>query len=491
MKLKTILLLFACVIVGSLPFLPVTSEESVGLGAFIGRFHPLVLHFPIALLILAVTLELVPLATKNDALRISSHWHKLLLEITFAFATISAICGFLLYSNGEYQGNVIENHLWGGVLVTLVLALSLFCYWGDSYTQSRPFKTAYRFFLFASGLILIYTSHIGGSITHGKDFLTEVMPSFTPERASEVEQKKQEDLIVYHDLIRPALEKRCLSCHNEYKTKGGLLMTSWANLQKGGKSGKPILVSGNPSESELYNRISLPIDHDDHMPPSEKPGLDEDEIALVEWWISQGASVEQTLGDTLLDPEMTALITRYLPRLYQSERIKSRKNQEHDELALELAEFGEELCLIIVPDPASEERNFSVSMKLPPEPVDDKAISRLLKYANVFSKISLPGADISDDALHYLSQMTALEKLYVQKTPIKGEGLIYLKSLNQLQELNLSFTDISNQYLLNLLHVPNLKKCYVYGTDIYPEVLNALRENMNEMEILVVEGPYF
>ncbi|HCQ40023.1 MAG TPA: hypothetical protein DIV39_12770, partial [Verrucomicrobiales bacterium] len=57
--------------------------------------------------------------------------------------------------------------------------------------------------------------------------------------------------------------------------------------QAGGKSGEPLLVSGQPEESELFLRLT----HDDvdlRMPP--KTPLKEREISLIQNWIRQGAS---------------------------------------------------------------------------------------------------------------------------------------------------------------------------------------------------------
>ena len=65
-------------------------------------------------------------------------------------------------------------------------------------------------------------------------------------------------------------------------------MDDSARLFKGGKDGV-VLIAGKADESELMKRLLLPRNHDDHMPPKEKPQLNEQEIAVLNWWIASGA----------------------------------------------------------------------------------------------------------------------------------------------------------------------------------------------------------
>ncbi len=505
---RLILLLLMASIALILPFLPVSETENAGIGVFLGRFHPLIVHFPIVLVLLIIGWEAwftyrdkldkkavrseatingseaIPVASPSISFSVVSGL--LLLTLISAFASV--IIGYLLYRSGEYQGDLIRQHLWGGVLLTLALVGAVFFHW--RLNNNKRHRGIYRIFLLLSGGILIYTSHVGGTITHGQDFLTEHLPSLRPLEASPIEKKKPQELQVFQDLIMPALENRCLSCHNEHKTKGGLLMTSLPQLLKGGKSEKPMIVPGNLAASELYHRITLPDNHDDHMPPPEKPPLDADAIALLRWWIAEGADPEMVVGIEPPD-SMLAIIETYLPQLYRSERLKLRRKSERDKLAKELAGFGEELGLVIEPDPDSEEAYFAVSMQMPPKIIGDRTVAKLLSYAELFSKVSLPGSEITDDALFYLSKMPNLRQLYIPKTAIEGEGLVYLKDLKQLESLNLSFTMLTNTGILSLTYLTTLKEVYLFDHQVDSTVLKALDGHLDEVKILVEEGPYY
>ena len=114
-----------------------------------------------------------------------------------------------------------------------------------------------------------------------------------------------------------------------------------------------------------------------------------------------------------------------------------------------------------------------------------------MRYATLYSKLSLPGAEITDDALYDIGKMRSLKALYLPKTCIRGDGLVYLKSLTQLQQINLSNSFLSNEGILNLTRLPEVKTVYVFGAETDTVLLQALRKHLPEVEILEEEGPYY
>ena len=474
-------------LVGSLPFLPLP-EEPTGLLVFLGRFHPLLLHFPIVLVFLTLTFEGLNFYQSRNSKKTSkiSFLVGPVLLASVISALVTVIGGYLLYRSGEYRGELLRQHLWGGVLLMLALNGAAFFY---GHPDSKGNQILFRVFLSLAGTLVIFTSHIGGTITHGQDFLIEHMPTFQRLKPAPVEQKDPADLLILQDLIFPIIEDKCQSCHNQYKTKGGLVMTSYAELQMGGDSEKPLIVSNIPSESELYHRITLPEDHDDKMPPMEKAPMNEDEIGLIRWWIQAGAEVEMKLGPEPPD-SISILLERFLPQLYQSERLKMRQEQELGSLGEELADFGKEIGLVIELDPEYP-GFFAVSMQIPPATINNRTVSKLKPYASLFTKLSLPGADIDDDALFDIGKMTNLRNLYLPKTLVNGEGLIFLKNLSLLENINLSNSRLSNEGILNLVHLLEIKTIYVWGAETDTLVLQTLRAHLPEVQILEEEGTYY
>ena len=119
-----------------------------------------------------------------------------------------------------------------------------------------------------------------------------------------------QEAIAYNSVIKPILQTKCYSCHNASKQKGGLRMDEPERLMKGGKDGK-VVQPGNAASSEMIRRLLLPISDDDHMPPKEKPQPTENQIALLHWWITNGAEFTKKVKDLpqsdKLKPVLTAL----------------------------------------------------------------------------------------------------------------------------------------------------------------------------------------
>ena len=124
-------------------------------------------------------------------------------------------------------------------------------------------------------LLIAYTGHLGGSITHGEDYLVEPLPNNIKsalgyetyqKRPVILNEENWQEAQLYASLIDPILNNNCLSCHNKKRAKGGLLLNSKNNIMKGGENGE-VIVAGIPEESSLYARLLLPEHHEDHMPP--------------------------------------------------------------------------------------------------------------------------------------------------------------------------------------------------------------------------------
>ncbi|MDE0821614.1 MAG: hypothetical protein OSA95_10865, partial [Opitutales bacterium] len=91
----------------------------------------------------------------------------------------------------------------------------------------------------------------------------------------------------YEKEIRPILEKHCIDCHGPDKQKSRLRLDKRAIVLRGGDSGLPALVPGNPAKSHLIELIRE-TDPDERMPSKGDP-LSSGEIALLEKWIADGA----------------------------------------------------------------------------------------------------------------------------------------------------------------------------------------------------------
>ncbi|MGC6426788.1 MAG: PSD1 and planctomycete cytochrome C domain-containing protein [Akkermansiaceae bacterium] len=90
--------------------------------------------------------------------------------------------------------------------------------------------------------------------------------------------------------IRPILNAHCTACHGGVKKSGAVSFLYREQVISNGKSGKPIVVPGDPGGSEMMTRI-LSNDPDELMPqPDHGRRLNDKEVSLIRRWIKEGAS---------------------------------------------------------------------------------------------------------------------------------------------------------------------------------------------------------
>lgn len=88
------------------------------------------------------------------------------------------------------------------------------------------------------------------------------------------------------------LRDRCVGCHKPGKAKGGLLLTTYEKMMKGGDNGTPV-VPGKAADSLLYQSVLTGADP--HMPP--KKQLPDSEVATFKAWIDAGAKWDAAIFD--------------------------------------------------------------------------------------------------------------------------------------------------------------------------------------------------
>jgi len=277
---------------------------------FLGRFHPLLVHLPIGMLVALAFLELTARLPRFKNANASAGF---ILALVTPMAVISAACGWLLSLGGGYEENLLALHKWLGIgtAAGCVVAAIFF---------QRGKMPAYRVSLFVTVALLLAAGHLGGALTHGSDYLTRYAPGplkrllggAGKNTAATTSIKDPLQLPVFAGVIAPIFESRCVSCHGPEKSKGGLRLDSFAAAQKGGEDGA-VLKPGDVAQSPLAQRISLPVDNDDHMPPAGKPPLTTNEIALLKWWIQAGAVETQTVAELQPTPEILSILSARQP----------------------------------------------------------------------------------------------------------------------------------------------------------------------------------
>jgi len=264
------------------------NEGAQDLVLFFGRFHPLLAHLPIGGIILAGMLELV---ARFPRFKDVAQSNRLIIGVAALSSVIAVVLGLLLSQSGDYDPQLVRWHRLTGI----TLAVACVATWIAHYLNKR---WIYVPLLLTTIALLGLASHFGGSITHGRDFLTRYAPSpfralarkqVPPPAAAHIAAQDSNGEHVFELLVQPILQQRCVICHGPEKQKAGLRVDSYEALLKGGDSG-PALVIGKAAESRLIQRVLLPPDDDDHMPPQGKAQPTPAEILLLQLWIDNGTS---------------------------------------------------------------------------------------------------------------------------------------------------------------------------------------------------------
>ena len=411
-----------------------------------GRMHPMFLHFPIVILLLAIALDLL---LPRDAEK--KPFREDLLDTLFLLgsftASLTVVMGLFLSLEEEYLSSALQLHKWTGVGIAAFGSLIVHL------RQANPEKQTWiKASYLAAGLSVVVAGHMGSVLTHGQDFLWEPVLG-----GGEVMIARDEALIFDH-VIKPVLEKKCISCHNESKAKGDLIMLDSILLEEGGKNGTPF-VRGNPNESLMIQRAHLPVEDKKHMPPKGKPQLTPEELELLTLWINAGAPYNKRVlameeGDSL----RFVAESRLEPAA--DEQPVFRFTAARDEDIRSLQTDYRVIAPFAVNSPALAV-NFFNRHTFTPESLTD-----LRKISKQIVTLDLNKMPVKDEDLKTIASFENLKRLNLNFTDITGSGLKHLASMESLAELSLSGTRVNVTDLRDLAPLKRLIDLYVWQTDI-------------------------
>lgn len=422
---------------------------------FIGHLHPALVHLPIGILLIA--LFLIWLSGKKQY-NISPSVISIVLLVGAISAAASCITGYILSLSDDYESNQVSWHMWMGIAVAFTSFLLYIK------IVNGKLDITCKILSIALLILIFVTGHLGGQITHGTNFLSFSIigndDSITIDAKPIIHVQEAK---VYRDIVQPILYKDCYSCHGPNKQKGKLRLDKFDLIMKGGKDGKVIDLN-NTDSSEVMKRLLLPKEDDDHMPPRQKPQPNEKQIALLHWWIQQGADTGKLVKD-LQQPEKLRPILLALQKDHI--QIKAPANipkeivDKADEKAIEqLQKKG----VIIMP--VAQNSNYLMANFVTATGIDDNDLALLLPLKKQLVWLKIGDTKITDSALNYIGQCTNLTMLQLNNTSITDVGLTRLKNLKQLQSLNLVGTKVSAQGIIPLKGLKQLQSLYLYQTKV-------------------------
>ncbi|HLT51584.1 MAG TPA: c-type cytochrome domain-containing protein [Arenibacter sp.] len=417
---------------------------------WLGRFHPVVLHFPIVLLLIAAVIGLSGNKVPG-----------LLLGVATFSVLVTAITGFFLGTGPDPKGNLVFWHQWMGVGVAI---LAVVWYWIDI----NPLKQIYLVRTIQVMLIILVglTGHYGGMLTHGEDFLD--LPN------SKKMGKIPDNPLIYEDIVHRVLDVNCIGCHNPNKKKGELLMTGIQELLVGGENGAAI-VRGQPDNSELIKRLRLPPENEEHMPPEGKKPLSENEILILERWIALGASDTLRLNHLDNDEPLQGLVTMMMA---------PKKSGKWESFPLVADSTLQNLNgdYTTVKRISANSQALSVSIFSPPK-YDPKLILALGRVADNIVELDLSGLPLGEKELEIIGICKNLEWLELDKTQITDSEFAKLGGLSNLLVLKAYATQITEASLPVLKNFNNLHSLYLWDTPLSDIENGALKDALPNARI--------
>ncbi|MFK8009987.1 MAG: FN3 associated domain-containing protein [Saprospiraceae bacterium] len=433
---------------------------------FFGRLHPIILHLPIGILAVAFLMEWAGRKEK---------YAKLLPAVGFAIqlgmwsAILACGSGYLLSWEGGYNDTMLWQHKWLGIGTAAISVIVYFLHKGKN---SRAGKKLY-FPIFGILMLLIgATGHLGGSLTHGSDFLTE--PFSGEKKNEEVAISNMDSAMVFQDLVQPIFKKKCVSCHNESKIKGELLMTTVEGFKKGGKTGA-FFVAGNASKSLFLQRAHLPLEEKEHMPPKGKKQLTKDEITLLEWWVEQGGDFDKQVANLEQLEEIKTILAKYTE--VDKSIFALNVDPASPSTIQKLRQAGIPIEII------SEEKPFVTASLRGRKDLDKSVLKQLQNISEQLIELDLSNTNMNDELISYLDEFPHLQKLFLQKTQVTGKNLDVLDELEYLEYLNLYNTPLEDEALEPITKLANLQSIYLWQTNVSPKAIEQLKNTRPRLNV--------
>ncbi len=412
---------------------------------FLGRFHVLAVHLPIALILLVPLLEIG--GRFRPGLREAA---VLVLSLTVIVCLGTFTLGYLLAYGSGTMGTGVTRHMWGGVCFTIGV---LVCFLIRPMWASGRWPFSYPALLAGVLLMMTWTADQGGSITHGNNYLTEYLPAPLKKWPGLRMVQAKSQLVpgsFYAEHIDPIFDANCVACHSEAKIKGGFRLDSYNLLMAGGHDGA-VIIPGHPEKSILFSRITLPYEHKKFMPAEGKPPLKPEEIAWIKAWILQGAS-----------PAVTSLAGVVIPHGYKETALP------------QVGDYSGMMAQISQIDAAPGVRLVPVSSKLGDGLIlntvdiaakfNDAQLAQFEKFAPYVVDVELERTKVTDACFDTLGKFAHLRTLNLSGTAISGQNLAKLVPLSQLTYVNLSGTKVTKAAIAPLLSMQNLHHLYIYNT---------------------------
>ena len=137
--------------------------------SLVGRFHPLLVHFPIALVLAAAGAELGASLTRRASWRTVAVVN---LRAGAAMTVLTMIAGLVLATASFVEATPsLTLHKWTGLIAAVVTVAAALAS-RRAELEAPSSVMVYRSALFAAAALVALAAHLGAALVWGPDFLT-------------------------------------------------------------------------------------------------------------------------------------------------------------------------------------------------------------------------------------------------------------------------------------------------------------------------------
>lgn len=298
--------------------------------------------------------------------------------------------------------------------------------------------------------------------------------------------------VIYKDVVAAIMSAKCTSCHGVEKKKGKLQLHDYAAMLKGGSDGATTLIPNNTKDSLLLVRANLPKDDDDHMPPSDEPQLTKEELAVLTWWIANGASETATVASVKapadVEGALAVLLAKGLPKTESVAKVTKPKakplTEAEKKQVADISAKMQALNASLMPL-AQDTEQLRLGVINAADKFGDKELALLAPIATQILWVDLSRSQITDAAADTLAKMTNLERLHLENTKITDAALAKLGALPNLEYLNIYGTKTTDGGIAQLASAKNLKKLFVWETGVTQAGAKALEGKVPGLKVNV------
>ena len=523
---------------------------------FGGRLHPLLVHFPIALLLVAATVELLRPRRQRP-----SDSGIVCLFFGGLGGAAAAWCGWMFAEYEPVAGRLQETlflHRWAGVAAA---SLAIPTWLLGLLMRRKPvtsLMTIYRLGVFLAAVAVSLAGYWGGYMVWGPNHLLEVfekpvgeaneaiedvteaqgaadpLPLDIPDTqaqldaavdnavedpeaseadsaapasaepiaaASDSDGEQPVDSLVagaggapvvdtevavaspgsmdYAADIAPLFEASCYECHGPTgRAKGGLRLSDTDEFFVG-DSEWWIIQPGDAAASELYRRITLPVEDEDFMPPEGEP-LTPEEVERVRLWIDEGA---QLSGQTAVEsetesaaaeaPAVSPALSTEAVQLVLDDTQRAARDAAIERISATGAYAGRL---------GIESDEVEVNLALAIDGAGDESLDSLAGLEPCLVALDLSRSAVSDTALARLASFPKLRHLKLANTAVGDAGMEHLAPLAELEVLNLFGSRVGDAGLAHLQALEGLRRVYLSETQVTEDGLERLRAACPELE---------